>query len=99
MPRFILIHPTVWLQYTNVTDRQDRQTDNGLIAKGEPFYKRFAQKRSVYATKCSASIGTEWGIAPIMGVWTQNPGGVQGQSPWSGGQSQGSTTPLKLKAF
>ena len=42
MPSFILIRPTVWPQYTNVTDRQtDRQTDrtgqreqtdNGLIA-------------------------------------------------------------------
>jgi len=27
MPSFILIHLTVWPQYTNVTDRQDRQTD------------------------------------------------------------------------
>jgi len=28
MPSFILIHPTVWPQYTNVTERQtDRQTD------------------------------------------------------------------------
>jgi len=29
VPSFILIHPTVWPQYTNVTDRQDRtgQTD------------------------------------------------------------------------
>ena len=26
MPSFILIHPTVWPQYTNVRDRQDRQT-------------------------------------------------------------------------
>jgi len=33
MASFILIHPTVWLQYTNVTDRQRGQdrTDNGLI--------------------------------------------------------------------
>jgi len=29
----ILIHPTVWPQYTNVTDRQTGQTDNGPIAK------------------------------------------------------------------
>jgi len=36
MPTFIFIHPTVWTQYTNVTER----TDNGLIAEGEPFYKR-----------------------------------------------------------
>jgi len=27
MPRFILIRPTVWPQYINVTDRTDRQTD------------------------------------------------------------------------
>jgi len=45
MPSFILIRPTVWPQCTNVTDRQDRtgqtgQTDKGLIAQGEPFYKR-----------------------------------------------------------
>jgi len=26
MPSFILIRPTVWPQYTNVRDRQDRQT-------------------------------------------------------------------------
>jgi len=29
MPSFILTHPTVWPQHTNVTDRQ---TDNGRIA-------------------------------------------------------------------
>ena len=38
---------TVWLQYTDVTDRQtDRQTyrqDNGPIAQGEPFYKRLTK--------------------------------------------------------
>ena len=38
MPSYILIHPTVWPKYTNVTDMQtghDIQTgrqDNGLIA-------------------------------------------------------------------
>jgi len=34
MPSFILIHPTVWLQYTNVTDRQagtSRQTDRTTV--------------------------------------------------------------------
>ena len=40
MSSFILIRPTVWPQYTNVTDRTDRQTDNGPIVYGEPFYKR-----------------------------------------------------------
>jgi len=40
VPSGILIHPTVWPQYTNVTDIQDRQTDmadNGPIAQGEPL--------------------------------------------------------------
>ena len=32
-PSFILIHPTVWLQYTNVTDRQDRQTGQTTVAQ------------------------------------------------------------------
>ena len=40
-------------QYTSVTDRQadrtDRQTDNGLIAYGEPFYKRSPKIGSPYA--------------------------------------------------
>ena len=62
MPSFILIRPTVWPQYTNVKDRTgqtDRQTDretnrqtgNGLIAKGEPFYKRSPKN---YMTKLHA---------------------------------------------
>jgi len=28
---FILIHPTVWPQYTNVTDRTDRQTGQTMV--------------------------------------------------------------------
>ena len=51
LPTFVLIHATVWPQYTNVTERQTGQTDetdgtdNGLIASGEPFYKRSPKKR------------------------------------------------------
>jgi len=40
VPSFILIHPTIWLQYTNITDRQ---TGQWSIAQGEPFYKRLPQ--------------------------------------------------------
>jgi len=53
---FIVIHPTVWKQYTNVTDRQDRQpagyrdrTDTerfdsiGRTVFRRPFVKRFAR--------------------------------------------------------
>ena len=36
---FILIHPTVWPQYTNVTDR----TDNGVLA-GRTVLQAVAQK-------------------------------------------------------
>jgi len=34
---------------------------------------------------------------PITGVWGGAPSGVQGQSPWLGGQ--GGKAPLKLKHF
>jgi len=40
MSSFMLMRPTLWPQYTNVTDR----TDNGPIAKGEPFYIRSPKK-------------------------------------------------------
>ena len=40
VPSFTLIHPTVWPQYTNITDRETDRADNGPIAQGEPFYKR-----------------------------------------------------------
>jgi len=36
------VHPTVWPQYTNVTDRQTDRTENGPIALGEPFLPRDA---------------------------------------------------------
>jgi len=57
MPSFILIHQTVWPQYTNVTDRQDRtgQTDNGPIAYGEPFYKRSPDKTQTDGAKTEPS--------------------------------------------
>ena len=38
------------------------------------------------------------GSVVITGVWGRAPSGVQGQSPWSGGQD-GGEAPLKLKAF
>ena len=46
MPSFVLIHPSVCPQYTNVTCRTDR-TDNGPIAYGKPFYKRSPKNRVV----------------------------------------------------
>jgi len=43
VPSGILIHPTVWPQYTDVTDR----IDNSPIAYGEPFYTRSPEKVKV----------------------------------------------------
>jgi len=53
LPSFILIRQTVWPQYTNVADRQDRtgQTDNGPIAQGKPFYKRSPKKTVFIGTR------------------------------------------------
>jgi len=41
VPSGILIHPTIWPQYTNVTDRQD----NSSIAQGELLLVKVVQKR------------------------------------------------------
>jgi len=51
-PSFIFIHPPVWPQYTNVTDRTEQ--DNGPIAQDEPFYKRLPKNE----TRCPATVIT-----------------------------------------
>ena len=47
MPSFILIDPTIWpqKQYTNVTDRQDRQWSNSM---GQTILQTVAQKPHIY---------------------------------------------------
>ena len=44
MPSFILIHPTVWPQCTNVTDRQDRQTGQWSDSIRRTVLQTVAQK-------------------------------------------------------
>ena len=45
MPSFILIHPTVWPQYTNVTDKKtDRQRSDRI---GRTFLQTVAQKLGI----------------------------------------------------
>ena len=44
VPSFILIHPTVWPQYTNVTDRTDRQTGQWSDSTGWTASQTAAQK-------------------------------------------------------
>jgi len=41
--------PIAWPQYTNVTDRTDKQqTDNCPIAYGESFYNRLPKKQETH---------------------------------------------------
>jgi len=49
MPSFILIHPTVWSQYTNVTVRQDRIDKTGQRSDsiGQTILQTIAQKFSL----------------------------------------------------
>jgi len=44
MPSFILIRPTVWPQYTNVTDRTDRQDRQRTDSIGQTVLQTVAQK-------------------------------------------------------
>jgi len=44
MPSVILIHPTVWPQYTNVTDRQDRTDRQWSDSTGRTVLQTVAQK-------------------------------------------------------
>ena len=70
LPSGILIHPAIWAQYTNVTDRQDRHnrpTDNGPIAYGEPSYKRMPKNGSPYAIgPLSACLSVCLYVCPVL---------------------------------
>jgi len=61
MPSFMLIHPTVWPQYTNVTDRQDR-TDNGTIALGRTVLQTVAQKQKKFYELDRSMTGSRYPI-------------------------------------
>jgi len=66
MPSFILIHPTVWPQYTNVTDRHrqtDRQRPDSI---GQTVLQTVAQKRFAL---CYQTV-----VCPICNI------GVRGQT-------------------
>ena len=56
MPSFILIHSTVWPQYTNVTDRQNRQTGQRSDTIGRTVLQMVAQKRVVFHQMASLCI-------------------------------------------
>ena len=52
MPSFILIHPTVWLQYTNVTDGTDRTCGQRTDSIGRTVLQTVAQE------SCCLQIGS-----------------------------------------
>jgi len=54
MPSFILIHPTVWPQYTNVTERQDRQGSDSI---GQTILQAVAQCGDVQQVHALCSAG------------------------------------------
>jgi len=62
VPSGIFIHPTVWPQYTNVTDRQEIQTNiqhEGAVAYGEPLLVTVTSKR-LSRSKCRLGFGHGW---------------------------------------
>jgi len=56
MPSFILIRPTLWPQYTNVTDRQTGQRTDSI---GRTVLQTVAQKR-LKRSICRLRCGLEW---------------------------------------
>jgi len=76
-PTTILIHSTVWPQYTNVTDRQDKQTDrtdNGPIH----MVNRFTNGRP----KMAEPIEMPFGLWTRMGQRKHVLGGVHAGATW-----------------
>ena len=62
MPSFILIRPTVWPQYTNVTDRQDRQRTDSI---GRTVLQTVAQKLFQQLTRRYASENARVRVASV----------------------------------
>ena len=50
IPSFILIHPAIWPQYTNVTDRTDRQTGQRSNSTGRSVLQTVARPKSMNYT-------------------------------------------------
>jgi len=57
-----MIHPTIWPQYTNITDRQD----NGSVAYGEPLLVTVAPKLNI--TFCDLMFALFFVVTSIVTV-------------------------------
>jgi len=67
MPSFILIHPTIWQQYTNVTDKQDRTDRQWSYSKGWTALQTVAQKnlKRLVVVVASAAVGCIWHLTVL----------------------------------
>ena len=62
MPSFILIRPTVWPQYTNVTDMTHRQTGQWSSRIGRTVLQTVAQKLRATGSLPDSGIGYVSGV-------------------------------------
>ena len=68
MPSFILIHPTVWPQYTNVTDRQDRQRSDSIRTNGRSKISVYTLKYAVGLMSVSCETATLYSVRVMIGL-------------------------------
>ena len=73
MPSFILIHPTVWPQYTNVTDRTGQTKADSMGQTVSPNYQRNTKPELAIthpAVWPQQTWAENWGgCAPYWGSW------------------------------
>jgi len=85
MPSFILIHSTVWPQYTNVTDRTNRtgQTDNGIGRTANRFTNSRPKITSITYKHLPAEVyfRTKWHHYPFSRLATTDMGRKLGAVP------------------
>jgi len=73
VPSFILIHPTVWPQYTNVTDRIDRQSDSivqtvlqTVAHKSLNIWQSYGWKLVAWSAMCAGAL-SYWKMETYVG--------------------------------
>ena len=66
------MRPTVWPQYTNVTNRQDRQTGQRSNSIHKPFHKRSPKNAAAVVFRTLLYIAADetaiWANAVIKGI-------------------------------
>jgi len=85
MPSFIVIHPTVWLQYTNVTDRTGQWSDSIGQTLSQTVAQKLPPPTSIYQLdySCSYHFKQERGPMPNVMAALSNIGGALCSMPQS----------------